>query len=177
MLNLDEYGHNYIRDTFGPFNNLHITAMGQSETVRYFGSREMALQNILLSKERYKSCLRHGTVQVLNVDEYGPNYIRDTFRPFYNVYTIYNGLIANCEYARNMWKGVLRNKLPEEQYKNCLRHDTGQVTYFEDDGSNYIRDMFSQLYNVNITRNGSIARKECFQRRDINEVSCLDQLV
>ena len=91
------YGPNYFRDTFSPFYNLHITAMGRSETVTYFGSHEKALQNILFSKERYKNCLRHGTVEVLDFDEYGPNYIRDTFCPFYNVYTIHNGLIANCE--------------------------------------------------------------------------------
>ena len=56
----------------------------------------------MLPEEQYKNYLRHGTVEVLDFDDYGPNYIRDTFGPFYNVYTIYNGLIANCEYARNM---------------------------------------------------------------------------
>jgi len=124
VLDFDDYGPNYIRDTFRPFYNVHITSMGRSETVTYFGTHEMALQNILLSKERYKNCLRHGTVEVLDFDEYGPNYIRDTFGPFYNVYTIHNGLIANCEMARDMLKGVLQNMLWKGRYNNCLRHDT-----------------------------------------------------
>ena len=50
-----------------------ILAMDQSETVRCFGTREMALWNIVLHKERYIHFLRHGMVQVLDLDEYGPH--------------------------------------------------------------------------------------------------------
>ena len=38
----------------------------------------------------YKNYPQHGTVQVLIVDKYRPNYVCNTFSSFYNVYIIGN---------------------------------------------------------------------------------------
>ena len=84
-----------------------LLEMDWSETVRCFGTHEKALWNIILYKERYKKYLRHGTVQVLDFDEYGPDDIRDTFGSFYHVYIIGDGSIGNCEMLCNSWKGIV----------------------------------------------------------------------
>ena len=61
-----------------------------SEPVRCFGTREKVLLNVMSYKERYNNYQRLGTVEVLDVNEYGPNYIHDMFSSFYNVYIIGN---------------------------------------------------------------------------------------
>ena len=65
--------------------------MVRPDGVRCFGTRVNALWNIILYKERYIQYLRHDTVQVLHIDEYGSHYVRNTFGLFHHIYIIDDG--------------------------------------------------------------------------------------
>jgi len=92
-----------------------LLAMDRSETVRCFGWSEKPLWT-MLQKERYKNCLRHGTVEVLDFDDYGPNYIRDTFRPFYKVHITSMGRSETVTYFGTHEKALQNILLSKERY-------------------------------------------------------------
>ena len=125
-----------------------------SETVRSFGTREKALWNVMLHNEWYNNYQRLGTVQVLDVDEYGPNFIfAICLSPStMSMLLVIDGLetmrcFGTCEKA--LWNVMLY----KEWYNNYPRHGTVQVLDVNEYGSNYICDMFGSFYNVYIIGN------------------------
>ena len=65
-----------------------LSTMVRPEGVRCFGASVNTLWNIILHKGRYIQYLRHDTVQVIYLDEYGSHYVRNTIGPFHHIYII-----------------------------------------------------------------------------------------
>ena len=84
-----------------------LSTMNRPDAVRCFGTGVNTLWNIILHKGRYIQYLRHDTVQVLYLDEYGSHYVRNTIGPFHHIYIIDDGSTGGSEMLWNERKHIM----------------------------------------------------------------------
>jgi len=84
-----------------------LSTMVRPEGVRCFGTRVNTLWNIILHKGRYIQYVRHDTVQVIYLDEYGSHYVRNTIGPFHHIYIINDGSTGGSEMLWNGCKHIM----------------------------------------------------------------------